>query len=108
MAKLPGPTRVAYEAGPTGYGLARALKAAGVGCVVAAPGKIERPAQDKIKTDQRDAERVLRLLMIDALHPVRVPTVEEEAIRDLVRATVQSSWARRRRVAACHRRGCTW
>src|SRR5436305_4084943 len=77
-AGLPGPTRVAYEAGPTGYGLARALHAAGVECVVAAPGKIERPAQDKIKTDQRDAERVLRLLMIDALHAVRVPTIEEE------------------------------
>jgi transposase len=86
LAKLPGPTRVAYEAGPTGYGLARALGAAGIGCVVAAPGKIERPAQDKLKTDQRDAERVLRLLMIDALHAVRVPTVEEEALRDLVRA----------------------
>jgi transposase len=86
LAKLPGPTRAAYEAGPTGYGLARALGAAGIGCVVAASGKIERPAQDKIKTDQRDAERVLRLLMIDALHPVRVPTVEEEALRDLVRA----------------------
>jgi transposase len=77
---------VGYEAGPTGYGLARALMAAGIGCVVAAPGKIERPAQDKVKTDARDAERVLRLLMIDALVPVRVPTVEEEAIRDLVRA----------------------
>ena len=86
LAKLPGPTRVAYEAGPTGYGLARTLHAAGIGCVVAAPGKIERPAQDRIKTDARDAERVLRLLMIDALHPVRVPTVEEEALRDLVRA----------------------
>ena len=36
--------RVAYEAGPTGYGLARALHTAAVGCVVAAPGKIERPA----------------------------------------------------------------
>jgi transposase len=86
LAKLPGPTRVAYEAGPTGYGLARALERAGIGCVVAAPGKIERPAQDKVKTDVRDAERVLRLLMIDALVSVRVPTVEEEAIRDLVRA----------------------
>jgi transposase len=86
VAGLPGPTRAAYEAGPTGYGLARSLHAAGIGCVVAAPGKIERPAQDKIKTDQRDAERVLRLLMIDALHPVRVPTIEEEALRDLVRA----------------------
>jgi transposase len=86
VAALPGPTRVAYEAGPTGYGLARGLRAVGVACVVAAPGKIERPAQDRIKTDQRDAERVLRLLMIDALHAVRVPSSEEEALRDLVRA----------------------
>jgi transposase len=85
-SSLPGPTRVAYEAGPTGYGLSRGLNAVGIGCVVAAPGKIERPAADKVKTDQRDAERVLRLLMINALHPVRVPTGEEEALRDVVRA----------------------
>jgi transposase len=50
-AGLPGPVRVAYEAGPTGFGLARALETAGVGCVVAAPGKIERPATDRVKTD---------------------------------------------------------
>ena len=85
-AALPGPTRVAYEAGPTGYGLARALEAAGIGCVVAAPGKIERPSQDRVKTDQRDAARVVRLLMINGLHPVRVPSIDEEALRDLVRA----------------------
>jgi transposase len=85
-AGLPGPTRVAYEAGPTGFGLARALHAAGIGCVIAAPGKIERPAQDKVKTDRRDAERLVRLLMIDGLHAVWVPTGEEEALRDLVRA----------------------
>ncbi|MGH2868792.1 MAG: IS110 family transposase, partial [Solirubrobacteraceae bacterium] len=83
---LPGPTRVAYEAGPTGFGLARALHMTGVGCVIAAPGKIERPSADKVKTDQRDAERVLRLLMIDGLHAVRVPSGEEEALRDVVRA----------------------
>ena len=73
---LPGPVRVAYEAGPTGFGLARALLAAGVGCVVAAAGKIERPAQDRVKTDVRDAERLVQLLMIDGLHPVRVPSGE--------------------------------
>jgi transposase len=83
---LPGPTRVAYEAGPTGFTLARALEAAGVGCVIAAPGKIERAAQDRIKTDRRDAERLVRLLMVGGLHPVRVPSSEEEALRDLVRA----------------------
>jgi transposase len=85
-AGLSAPTRVAYEAGPTGFGLARALAAAGIGCVIAAPGKIERPAQDKVKTDRRDAERLVRLLMIDGLHPVRVPSREEEALRDVVRA----------------------
>src|SRR3954452_10659301 len=85
-AALPGPVRVAYEAGPTGFALARALEAAGVGCVVAAPGKIERPANDRIKTDRRDAERLVRLLMIGALHPVRVPSPSEEGLRDLVRA----------------------
>ncbi|MGO9956223.1 MAG: IS110 family transposase [Solirubrobacteraceae bacterium] len=66
--------------------MARALAAAGIGCVVAAPGKIERPARDKVKTDARDAERLVRLLMIDALHAVGVPTPEQEALRDLVRA----------------------
>jgi transposase len=67
---LPGPTRMAYEAGPTGYGLARALTAGGVGCVVAAPGKIERPAQDRVKTDRRVAERLLCLRGIDTLSAV--------------------------------------
>ncbi len=65
-AGLAGPTRVAYEADPTGFGLARALVAAGVDCGVAAPGKVERPAQAKVKTDRRDAERLVRLLMIGA------------------------------------------
>ncbi len=84
--ELPAPVKVAYEAGPTGFALARALTAKGIGCVIAAPGKIERPAQDRVKTDRRDAERLVRLLMIGALHPVRVPAPAEEAMRDLVRA----------------------
>jgi transposase len=54
--------------------------------MVAAPGKIERPAQDRVKTDRRDAERLVRLLMIGGLHAVRVPTPAKEAMRDLVRA----------------------
>jgi transposase len=68
------------------FGLARSLDAAGVGCVVAAPGKLERPTQDRVRTDRRDAERLVRLLMVDGLHAVRVPGSEEEALRDLVRA----------------------
>jgi transposase len=83
---LEGPVRVSYEAGPTGYGLARALDRAGVECVVAAPGKIPRGATEKVKTDRRDAEHLVRLLLAGRLHPVRVPGPAEEALRDLVRA----------------------
>ena len=85
-AGLPAPVRVAYEAGPTGYGLARELGRRGVECVVAAPSKIPRAAGDRVKTDRRDAEHLVRLLLAGKLHAVRVPGDEEEALRDLVRA----------------------
>ncbi|HEY7835843.1 MAG TPA: IS110 family transposase [Solirubrobacteraceae bacterium] len=82
---LPGPVRVAYEAGPTGYGLARACVAAGIACTVAAPSKIPRAAGDRVKTDRRDAERLARLLRLGELVAVRVPERHEEAARDLIR-----------------------
>ena len=85
LETLPAPVRVVYEAGPTGYGLARACAGAGIGCVVAAPSRI-RPAADRVKTDRRDAERLARLLRLGEITPVRVPELEEEAARDLVRA----------------------
>ena len=74
------------EAGPTGYGLARELAARGVECVVAAPGKIPRAAGERVKTDRRDAEHLVRLLVAGKLIAVRVPGPEEEALRDLLRA----------------------
>jgi transposase len=83
---LPAPAAVAYEAGPTGFDLARRLTAAGMRCVVAAPSKLQRPAGDRIKTDARDALLLARLLRMDELVEVRVPSVEQEAARDLVRA----------------------
>jgi transposase len=85
-AGLPWPVRVAYEAGPTGYGLARELSRRSVECVVAAPSKIPRASGDRVKTDRRDAELIVRLLMAGKLHAVRVSGDEEEALRDLVRA----------------------
>jgi transposase len=85
-AGLPRPVRAAYEAGPTGYGLARELARRGVECVVAAPSKIPRASGDRVKTDRRDAELLVRLLLAGKLHAVRVPGPEEEALRDLVRA----------------------
>src|SRR5262249_56600025 len=78
--------RVAYEAGPTGYGLARACSGFGIACTVAAPSKIPRASGDRVKTDRRDAERLARLLRLGELVPVRVPEPEEEQARDLVRS----------------------
>jgi transposase len=86
LAALPGPVAVSYEAGPTGFGLARALDAVGVRCVVAAPSKLQRPVGDRVKTDARDAMHLARLLRLDEVTAVVVPTAEQEAARDLVRA----------------------
>ena len=86
VAGLDGPVRATYDAGPTGFALARRLEAAGVDCLVCAPGLIPRGATDRVKTDQRDAERLVRLLIAGELHRVAVPTVEAESLRDLVRA----------------------
>ena len=83
---LPAPSAVTYEAGPTGFGLARALQAAGIRCELAAPSRLVRPAGDRIKTDARDALLLARLLRMDEIVSVTVPSVAQEAARDLVRA----------------------
>ena len=83
---LPGPVAATYEAGPTGFGLYRALIGAGVRCEVAAPSKLQRPSGDLVKTDQRDALHLARLLRLDEVTSVSVPSVDQEAARDLVRA----------------------
>ena len=86
LAGLPGPVAVVYEAGPTGFGLFRALTAAGIRCEVVAPSKLQRPSGDRVKTDARDAVHLARLLRLDEVTAVAVPSVEQEAARDLVRA----------------------
>ena len=48
----PRPARIVYEAGPTGYGLARRARAEGIEMAVCAPGKTERPPADRVKTDK--------------------------------------------------------
>jgi len=83
---LPGPVRAVYEAGPTGLGLARASRAAGLEVMVCAPGAIPRQPGDRIKTDVRDALKLARLHAAGQLRAVTVPSVELEALRDLVRA----------------------
>jgi transposase len=83
---LPGPVAVAYEAGPTGFGLYRSLTAAGIRCVVVAPSKLQKPSGERVKTDAKDALHLARLLRLDEITPVAIPTADREAARDLVRA----------------------
>ncbi len=86
VSDLPGPVAVAYEAGPTGFGLSRMLNQAGVRCVVAAPSKLQRPSGDRVKTDAKDAVHLAKLLRLGEVTPVAVPSEGQEAARDLVRA----------------------
>ncbi len=81
----PGGVRVCYEAGPTGYGLVRRLRELGYDCQVVAPAKTPRVASDRVKTDRRDAIKLADFLRSGHLTFIRVPTPEEEALRDLIR-----------------------
>jgi transposase len=88
MAWLRGieaPMRAVYEAGPTGYGLARHAAAEGLDVGVCAPGHTDRRPGDRVKTDKRDAIRLARLLAAGELTLVTVPSLEHERLRDLVR-----------------------
>ena len=89
LAGLPAPVRAVYEAGPTGFGLYRAARAAGVGIEVVAPGKTARPAGDRVKTDRKDAELLARLAMAGQLRAVAVPEAFIEAARHLTRTREQ-------------------
>jgi transposase len=80
--------RVCYEAGPTGYELARLLGSLQVSCEVIAPSLIPTAPGDRVKTDARDCCRLARLHRAGQLVAIRVPTVAEEAVRDLCRARV--------------------
>src|SRR3954452_14519087 len=70
LRTLPGEVRAVYEAGPTGFGLARAGRAAGIEVMVCSPGAIPRQPGDRIKTDTRDALKLARLHAAGQLRPV--------------------------------------
>jgi transposase len=80
------PVAAVYEAGPTGFGLARAARQRGVDVRVAAPGSIPKGSGDPVKTDRRDAIRLVRLLAAGELSFAFVASVADEQFRDLVRA----------------------
>jgi transposase len=88
LARLGPPQGVSccYEAGPTGYGLARQLRDAGWVCDVIAPSLVAKKSGERIKTDRRDAMRLAEAHRSGDLTAVFVPDEATEAIRDLERA----------------------
>jgi len=78
--------RVCYEAGPTGYELYRLFLSLGIECEVIAPSLIPKKPGDRVKTDRRDALNLAKLFRAGELTPIYVPTEDDEALRDLVRA----------------------
>jgi transposase len=86
LAKRYDKLHCCYEAGPTGYGLYRQIRALGHDCTVVAPALIPRRAGERVKTNRRDAVSLARLLRAGELTAVWVPDAVHEAVRDLVRA----------------------
>ena len=82
----PGAVQVVYEAGPTGYGLQRALARRGYPCQVIAPSLIPKRVGDRVKTDRRDSLRLAELSRAGELRAIWIPDPADEAIRDLARA----------------------
>jgi transposase len=112
LRTLPGAVRAVYEAGPTGFGLARAARAAGIEMMVCSPGAIPRQPGDHTKTDERDALKLARLHAAGQLRAVVVPSPELEGLRDLVRARedlrADLMSARHRISKLLLRRGLVW
>ena len=77
--------RACYEAGPTGFELARLLISIGISCDVIAPSLIPKAPGDRVKTDRRDCQRLARLHRAGELVAVHLPTPTQEAVRDLCR-----------------------
>jgi transposase len=80
-----GSVKACYEAGVSGYDLYRRLAALGVACDVIAPALTPRRPGQRVKTDRRDAAKLVRLFRAGELTAIHVPDETEEAGRDLVR-----------------------
>jgi transposase len=81
-----GPVSVFYEAGPCGYALQRQMSTARVSCDVIAPALMPRKPGERVKTNRRDARKLVELGRAGLLTVVQPPTPDDEAVRDLARA----------------------
>ena len=82
-----GPT-IALCTRPARVGLASTAisTAQGEDCVVVNPSSMPKRSGDRIKTDRRDGDALARLHRAGELTAIYIPTADDEALRDLVRA----------------------
>lgn len=91
-----GKLEFVYEAGCCGFEIYRQLTSLGQHCSIIAPGLTPLRPGDRVKTDRRDAEKLARLHRAGELTTIHIPTCEEEAVRDLVRARASAKGECRR------------
>ena len=88
-----GDVRICYEAGPTGFVLARRLLQLGYDCIVVAPSAVPKASGERVKTDRRDARKLARLLRSGELSGINIPDGKDEAVRDVCRARTDAAQA---------------
>jgi len=76
---------VVYEAGPTGFSLARELEENGLPVFVVAPSRLLKPIRPGSKTDRLDCLKLAEHAAKGLLKPIAVPNKEEEADRSVIR-----------------------
>lgn len=80
---------VVYEAGPTGYSLARAMQNVNLPVNVVAPSKTPRQSAPDSKTDSLDARKLAEYAAKGLLRHIAIPTRHQEAQRQLTRLREQ-------------------
>ena len=80
-----GTVRSCYEASGAGYVLHRDITEWGYACEVIAPSLIPVRPGERRKHDRRDAMQLARLYRAGELTPIRIPSADEERVRDLLR-----------------------
>jgi len=83
--RAPAEAEFCYEAGVCGFTLKRRIEALGCKCTVIAPSLTPIKPGDRIKTDRRDAMKLLAMFKAGLLTEVHAPDTKQEAARELTR-----------------------
>ena len=83
--QAPGQVEFCYEAGVCGFTLKRRIEDMGCKCDVIAPSLVPRKPGERVKTDRRDAKKLLMLFKAGLLTEVHAPDEKQESARELTR-----------------------